>query len=134
MTTQSAKQSIITKDDPKFIALKNDYIQLMSGQTKPSKIVGGGYKNAKQVAAQWLMREMYNVLNVYNKISQIHVASNGKGFSSEARAMQSKTYQSLVNGEYKLLNGCVVSGYGVLPTPNDSNSFMIYVDYQRAQA
>lgn len=48
--------------------------------------------------------------------------------------MQSKTYQSLVNGEYKLINSCVVSGYGVLPTPTDNDSFMIYVDYQRAQA
>lgn len=132
MTIQSVKQSIITKDDPKFIAFKDDYDRMMNGQTKPSSIVGRGYKNPKQVASQWLMREMYNVLNVCNKVSQIHVASSGKGFSSESRAMQSKTYQSLVNGEYKLLNGCIVSGYGVLPTPLDNGSFMIYVEYQRA--
>lgn len=132
MTMQTVKQSIITKDDPKFIAFKDDYDRLMNGQTKPSSIVGRGYKNPKQVASQWLIREMYNVLNVCNKVSQIHIASSGKGFSSESRAMQSKIYQSLVNGEYKLLNGCVVSDYGVLPTPLDNGSFMIYVEYQRA--
>ena len=125
MTMQTVEQSIITKDDPKFIAFKDDYDRMMNGQTKPCSIFSRRYKNPKHVASQLLMRELYNVLNVCNKVSQIHVASSGKGFSSESRAMQSKTYQSLGNGRYNVLKGCIVSGYGVVPTPLAPDTFSI---------
>lgn len=115
---------------PRVKELKSDLVGLMSGNVKPSKIIGRGYVNPKQVAAQWLRSEMHNELNPSCKVSQVHVTSSGRGFSSEPTAMKSKTYQSLLKGEYKLINNATVTDYGVMPTPDEDAGYMIYVEYK----
>ena len=123
MNTQIAKPTRIAE-------LQSDLNGLMNGSVKPSSIVGRGYKNPKQVAAQWLMSEIHNASNPNCKVSQVHVASSGKGFTSESRAMNSKTYKSLLKGEYKLINDATVTDYGVMPTPDNDSGYMIYVEYK----
>jgi hypothetical protein len=123
MTTQTAKVE-------RFDKLQIDLNGLMNGCVKPSTIVGRGYINSKQVAAQWLRSEMHNELNPSCKVSQVHVASSGKGYTSESTAMKSNCYKSLINGEYKLINNALVTDYGVMPTPDNDSGYMIYVEYK----
>ena len=123
MITHTAKSTRTTK-------LQSDLNGLMNGMVKPSTIVGRGYKNPKQVAAQWLRSEMHNEENPRCKVSQVHVASSGKGFSSESAAMKSKPYKNLLSGDYKLINNATVTDYGVMPTPDNDSGYMIYVEYK----
>jgi hypothetical protein len=123
MNTQTLKLTRITE-------LQSNLNDLMNGHLKPSTIIGRGYKNPKQVAAQWLRSEMHNESNPSCKVSQVHVSSSGKGFLSESKAMKSKTYKSLLNGEYKLINNAIVTDYGVMPTPDNDSGYMIYVEYK----
>ncbi len=123
MSTETVKLTRLTE-------LQSDLNGLMNGSVKPSKIVGRGYKNPKQVAAQWLRSEMHNESNPSCKVSQVHVSSSGKGFSSESTAIKSKTYKSLLSGEYKLINNATVTDYGVMPTPDNDAGYMIYVEYK----
>lgn len=118
------------KDPSRFTELQASLSGLICGSVKPGRIVGTGYKNPKQVAAQWLMAQMHNSLNPNNKVSQVHVASSGKGFTSESTAMKSKTYKKLLNGEYKLINDTIVTDFGVMPTPDADSGYMIYVEYK----
>jgi hypothetical protein len=123
MNSQSVNSTRLTE-------LQSDLNGLMNGNVKPSTIVGRGYKNPKQVAAQWLRTEMHNESNPSCKVSQVHVASSGKGFSSELTAMKSKTYKSLLSSEYKLINNATVTDYGVMPTPDSDSGYMIFVEYK----
>jgi hypothetical protein len=123
MNTQTVKLTRLAE-------LQSDLNGLMNGSVKPSSIIGKGYKNPKQVAAQWLRSEMHNESNPNCKVSQVHVTSSGKGFVSESKAMRSKTYKSLLSGEYKLINNAVVTDYGVMPTPDNDSGYMIFVEYK----
>lgn len=113
----------------KLTDIKESIAGLMNGSERPRDIVGSGYKNAKQVAAQWLYKEMHNLLNPTSTISQVHLTSSGTGYSSIERAMSAKPYQALLNNEYTLINDAQVISYGVIKTPNDAERFMIYVNY-----
>jgi hypothetical protein len=110
--------------------LLSDFTGVISGTVSARSIVGSGYKNTKQVAAQWLLKEMHNLENPSCQVSQVHVSSSGKPFASEASAIRSKVFKTLVDGEYRLINNAVVTDYGVMPTPDSSVGYMIYVEYK----
>lgn len=93
-----------------------DLKDLLCGKVKPSAIVGKGYKNPKSVASAWLRKEMHNAVNNQSSVQYIGVASNGNAFKTEAKAMQSKAYKSLVDGKFQTFNDARVRDYGVMPS------------------
>jgi hypothetical protein len=106
---------------------KQDHINLLSGIIKPSKIVGRGYKSPKSVASAWLLKQIHNAENPQSKVSGLMVMTNGKPFSSEAKAMASKGYKALIDGTIQLLaDNTYVSDYGVMPSPCCSGGYVGY--------
>ena len=73
---------------------------------------------------------MHNLENPNAKIDELIVQTNGKPFASETKAMQSTTYQQLINGQFKLISdGAFVSDYGVMPAPGVevTTGYCIYI-------
>lgn len=97
---------------------KQDHINLMAGFIKPSKIIGRGYKNPKSVASAWLLKQIHNAENPLCKVSDLLVMTNGKPYSSEAKAMSSKAYKALTDAKFQLLaDNAYVKDFGVMPCP-----------------
>ena len=90
--------------------------QLLAGAIRPSSVIGKGYKNPKSVASGWLRTQLHNLQNPNATVSQIHVSSTGKAFTSERKAMHSPVFKLLVNGKYTTINSSVVIDYGVIPS------------------
>lgn len=86
---------------------------LLMGQIRPSKIVGTGYKNPKQVASGWLRTQMHNETNPNQKVCEIKVSASGAGFISELKAKKCQTFKALENGTLSLLNEATVTEFGV---------------------
>ena len=108
---------------------QNSLTHLLAGLIKPGSIVGSGYKNPRQVASEWLRKEIHNDScnnDASCRVDQIHGTSSGKAFTSEARAMKSNTYKQLVNGVYKTFSGRQVKDFGVMPSPH-GDGYEIYV-------
>lgn len=112
---------------------KNELLQLLKGELKPSDVVGKGYKYPKSVASAWLRTEIHNLSNPNNKVSDIYVQTNGKPYASEERAKQSEAYLQLEKGTFRLLSdNYVVSEFGVLPASQDGSEkgYCIYIKTQ----
>ena len=69
---------------------------LWDGNIKPSRVVGGGYRNGKSVAGGWLIGQILfkNEKDGWKK--GVTVASSGKPFTTLARAKNSKHYKSAI--------------------------------------
>jgi hypothetical protein len=108
---------------------KQDFSDLMASKITPASIVGrGGYKYPKSVASSWLLKQIHNAENPNCKISDCFVMTNGKPFPTEAKAMQSAQYQSLLSGKSNLLSDrAYVSDYGVMPSPCGNGGYILYV-------
>tara|TARA_Y100001970_G_scaffold294258_1_gene449301 strand:- start:1397 stop:1777 length:381 start_codon:yes stop_codon:yes gene_type:complete len=109
---------------------QRDLCQLFNGSITPREVVGTGYRYPKQVASQWLRKQMHNIENPNAKIDELIVQTNGKPFASETKAMQSTTYQQLINGQFKLISdGAFVADYGVMPAPGVevTTGYCIYI-------
>lgn len=94
---------------------KNELDGLLAGNVKPSKVVGGGYKNGKAVASGWLRMNLLQQLNPSKfKLAHIMTSSSGKAFKTEAKAKSSKSYKHLNQAmldkdENVTINGRVIS-------------------------
>lgn len=112
--------------ESKCITLKADISNLLARNIKPSSIVGTGYKNGRQVASQWLRKELHNKSNPSATVDQIIVMSSGQAFSSEAKAIQSKSHKLLVNGDFKVWKTHRITDFGVFPS-EFGDGFEIYI-------
>ena len=107
--------------------------QLNSGQISPKSVVGGGYKNARQVAMNWINTQIYNAMNPGGKVCQLHGNGQGKAFSSHLKATQSPVYKMLLAGGYQNINGAVVAEFGVCNSSYGSG-YLIFVKTCRPRA
>lgn len=107
--------------------------QLLNGQITPRSVIGAGYKNARQVASGWIRTQLHNLENPSANVSQIHVSSSGKAFSTEGRAIKSKVHKHLLFNNYPTIDGSVVSEFGVMPA-TVGDGYEIYVVTKRLKA
>jgi hypothetical protein len=109
---------------------RQKFADLIIGKITPSSIVGrGGYKYPKSVASSWLLKQIHNFENPNCKLSECFVMTSGKPFPSEAKAMQSTHFQSLLSGTFQLLaDRAYVSDYGVMPSPCGNGGYIAYID------
>ncbi|GIU41025.1 hypothetical protein TUM3794_20450 [Shewanella colwelliana] len=100
--------------------------QLLNREISPATVVGKGYKNPRRTASAWLRQQLHNLENPNSRIAFIGVASTGKAYASEAKAMKSADYQALAAGNFKLLtDALIVVDYGVMPGPGD-DGYVVY--------
>ena len=107
--------------------LKADLTNLLAGNTKPSSVVGTGYRNARKTASEWLRKEMHNHANPSAAVNQIIVTTSGKAFSSESKAMQSPSYKSLIAGTFEVWKTHKVTDFGVMPS-EFGDGYEIYIE------
>lgn len=110
--------------------LQTQLTQVLNGTLRPSCIIGTGYKSPKGVASAWLRKEIHNRQNHNRRVDDVYVQVNGKPFATEAKAMQSKAYQQLVKGEFKLItDGLIVGEYGVMTAPGNDPTpgYCVYI-------
>ena len=101
---------------------------LMAGQITPTSVVGRGYKYPKSVASSWIRTQLHNQDNPNCKINDCYVMTNGKPFSSEAKAMSSKAYEQLLSGSFELLADYLyVKEFGVMPSPGGDGGYVVYI-------
>ena len=50
---------------------QRDLCQLFNGSITPREVVGTGYRYPKQVASQWLRKQMHNIENPNAKIDAV---------------------------------------------------------------
>jgi len=103
---------------------------LFSGKIKPSKVVGTGYKNPRQVAAEWINKQILNAQNPNNKKCDVHLMSSGKPFKDVTIAKRSKIFNTIALGEYKTINDSVVADFGVCKAPVGSG-YLVWVKTAR---
>lgn len=103
--------------------------QLFTGLLPPRQVVGSGYRYPKQAASQWLIKQIHNLENPDAKVDQILLLTSGKPFASEAMAKNSRSYQQLITGSFKLINDAIVTDYGVMPAPGGevNAGYCIYI-------
>jgi hypothetical protein len=112
-----------------LLELRTHLTELHNRTIAPASIVGRGYKNPRAAAANWLYRELYNLVNPYDKVDECSVKSDGKPFSTEAKAMNSQLYKAAKAGTVKLLNDATVTDFGVKPT-SEGDGYMAFIRYQ----
>ncbi|MBT0587970.1 hypothetical protein [Alteromonas oceanisediminis] len=110
----------------KLIEYQTMLNNLLNGNITPRSVIGSGYKNGKQVASGWIRTQLHNLANPSQKVSQIHVASSGKAYSSEMHAMKSKVYTQMLFNDYTTIDGSVVNDFGVMPATL-GDGYEIYV-------
>lgn len=88
--------------------------QLKTGMIKPREVVGGGYRNGRKVAFEWIYTQLINVqLPSEQKVSDVYASSTGMPFASAEKARASKVFKSLERDEFKTINDLPVLDHGI---------------------
>lgn len=96
---------------------------LLTGATKPSKIVGRGKKNARMLASCFLRLQIHNIENPTSRVSDVYINSDGSAFRSIESAKRSKVFMEFTSGTHS--ESECVKEFGVIPAPGE-DGFMVY--------
>lgn len=84
------------------------------------------YKNPKSSASAWLRKELHNVSNPEQAISDCFVTS------SIAKAKSSRAYIQAAEGSMQFIcEGIQVEDFGVLPDPAGGDGFIVFIRTNR---
>ena len=107
----------------KYITMLNE---LQSGVITPRSVVGGGYKNARKVAMEWIQTQIHNATHSERKVCQLHGDSKGLAFESQEKAVKSIVYKTLLESRYQTVNGLEVEAFGVCEACG-TKGFLVFV-------
>lgn len=111
-----------------YLTMLND---LKSGLITPRSVVGGGYKNGRKVALEWLYTQILNEQLLLNeKVSNVYASASGKPFNSAEKARASKVYQTLFDDEFITINDLPVVDYGI-KAGVDGQGFLVWIKIGR---